>query len=337
MAEYYSTYIKKGDQVIIGDMSLLWMRFASLIDKKGKIEKIDTESTLKATVDDYIYGPSGGGKDKESVHEYKARFNAHALALVHYLMSNDDHIKKMFKYLGLIKLGLSVDQAFSLAFSTTFAEFDRQVTDYINNDSISGNSYRIGKGGIELPEAECRVNRVLQKEVMGELYSKILMLSCDLVGREGQLKMHADLAAIYPGLAEDVLLRRISLDPGNKLQLTNLAGIYAYSGRCREAAEIYEKLMSSHGDYTWLLNNYAWFLVTATDGELRNTAKAVELAERAVSQKKSSDNLATLAEVYFAGGLLQKAVNTAKEAVLLEKDNDYLKGLLEKYNSALKK
>jgi hypothetical protein len=74
------------------------------------------------------------------------------------------------------------------------------------------------------------------------------------------------------------------------------------------------------------------------DKELKNSKRAVELAEKSVAIKKTPGNLDTLAEAYYANGSIQKAVDTIKEAISLNNgDNEYLNKQLEKFMAASEK
>jgi len=70
-------------------------------------------------------------------------------------------------------------------------------------------------------------------------------------------------------------------------------------------------------------NRLAWLLATSADPVVRDPARAVILAERAISERREIGSLSTLAAAYAAAGRLPAAVAVAREALeLAVKAND---------------
>ena len=106
--------------------------------------------------------------------------------------------------------------------------------------------------------------------------------------------------------------------------------LFAENGRYREAIASYEKALSLSPDNPDILNNYAWLLVTVPEKNLRDPAKAMDLAERAVEIKPGTGYiLDTLALCLFMNGHKEKAIKTEEEAVAVDPENRelYLKQL----------
>jgi peroxiredoxin len=90
-------------------------------------------------------------------------------------------------------------------------------------------------------------------------------------------------------------------------------------GRVRDAAEYFQDAIDINPDYLLALNNQAWIMATDSDESLRNGAKAVEYALRAVevARDREPDVLGTLAAAFAEAGRFEEAVDTAEEAIRL--------------------
>ncbi|MBU4353037.1 MAG: tetratricopeptide repeat protein, partial [Nanoarchaeota archaeon] len=99
-----------------------------------------------------------------------------------------------------------------------------------------------------------------------------------------------------------------------------------------DAMEAYERIIEIAPNQAVSLNNLAWLLVTAPNEGLRDKARALELAKKAVALERSPVFLDTLAEAFYANGFRQEAVKIIKEAITLETGNtDYYEKQLEKF------
>jgi Zn-dependent protease with chaperone function len=164
--------------------------------------------------------------------------------------------------------------------------------------------------------------------------SFVLYLIC-VVGLAYYLNFTPVIQDLKYKLISNVLQQQISEDPYNIVLLRDLAMAYHEMGKYSEAIEAYERVLLLDGEQALVLNNLAWLLVTAPDEGLRNPKRALVLAEKAVALEKSPSFLDTLAEAYYANGSTQKAVETIKEAISLEKgDDEYYKRQLEKFSSS---
>lgn len=130
------------------------------------------------------------------------------------------------------------------------------------------------------------------------------------------------------------LNRELLREPNNIAIYQNLAMVYQHLGKYGEAIETYEKIIEMDPNEAVSLNNLAWLLVTAPNEDLRDKARGLELAKKAVALERSPVFLDTLAEAYYANGFLREAVQTIKEAIRLETGNtDYFEKQLEKFNN----
>ncbi len=115
--------------------------------------------------------------------------------------------------------------------------------------------------------------------------------------------------------AEAVLLQKIEEEPANPVW-TQLLGDLQYSRHHEpEAIAAYERTLKLAPGNHETLNNLAWLLLTATDPALRDPARALELARRAVVVQPLAQYLDTLALAYWQNGLTDQAILAEKRAV----------------------
>jgi TPR repeat protein len=94
-----------------------------------------------------------------------------------------------------------------------------------------------------------------------------------------------------------------------------------------EAMRWYRK--AADGGEVPALNSLAWILATSEDSAIRDGSNAVVFAEKAVAatNRKSPNDLDTLAAAYAEAGQFEKAVSTEQEAMALlqteAQKNDY--------------
>jgi Zn-dependent protease with chaperone function len=127
--------------------------------------------------------------------------------------------------------------------------------------------------------------------------------------------------------------QQLAKEPDNIL-LYRIAWAYQRLGRYDEAIETYERIISLDRQQATALNNLAWLLVAEAEDELRDPQRALALAKDAVALERFPTFLDTLAEAYYANGLVQEAIETIKEALDLATENrGYYKKQLKKFMS----
>jgi Zn-dependent protease with chaperone function len=121
----------------------------------------------------------------------------------------------------------------------------------------------------------------------------------------------------------------------NDIQLyQNLAMVYHRLGKYSEAIGAYERIIQLDPSQAVALNNLAWLLVTIPDEILRDKQRALVLAKKAVALERSPVFLDTLAEAYYANGLVPEAIRSIKEAISLATDGgEYYEAQLEKFRA----
>jgi tetratricopeptide (TPR) repeat protein len=103
------------------------------------------------------------------------------------------------------------------------------------------------------------------------------------------------------------------------------------------ALAAYEASLKLDADNPETLNNLAWLLVTSDDGKVRDPARALALAQRAVDLLKAPHIWDTLAECLYANSRFQEAVEAEKRALEMKPDDTKLYlDQLAKFEKALK-
>jgi tetratricopeptide (TPR) repeat protein len=116
----------------------------------------------------------------------------------------------------------------------------------------------------------------------------------------------------------------------------SLGRIYTETKQEKDAMEAYEQALKANPNDHQVLNNLAWLYASAADPKLRQPARSVEYATRAVeiSGRHDANYLDTLAEAYYANGQADKAVEAIKSAMALQPGNRSYKERLQKFEIA---
>jgi hypothetical protein len=88
-------------------------------------------------------------------------------------------------------------------------------------------------------------------------------------------------------------------------------------GNRRLAARHFAAAVAGRQDEPFLLNRLGWLLATSPEDDVRDGARAVEVAERAVriTRRDDATSLDTLAAAYAETGRFDAAVAAAREAI----------------------
>ena len=124
-----------------------------------------------------------------------------------------------------------------------------------------------------------------------------------------------------PSEAASHFREAIRFDPNMAIAHNNLAMALMQMGKPQEA-EVIEQMYEAARlapDQPEALNNLARVLTTCENHKLRNSAKAIELAQRAVelSNRQEPGYLGTLAAAYAEDGRSAEALQIAQEAIAL--------------------
>ncbi len=196
IAEYFGTYLERRGQIVLGDMSVLGDRFFDMLKPGGgQFVDIDSQSLFKATQSDFIIRDVMNNRQNREL----GRFYARSVAVVHYLNADSERRKKLYVYLTLLKRGYDQDEVFAHVFDTSYAEFDKEVHDYIFSRYVMGRTFPIGgNGGIAFPTITHTQKPLEKRQALEMLYSKITLLPESFLSNDSREKMFSDIEKIYP-------------------------------------------------------------------------------------------------------------------------------------------
>jgi Tfp pilus assembly protein PilF len=127
--------------------------------------------------------------------------------------------------------------------------------------------------------------------------------------------------------------KSLELQPESVETRDQLGATLAQQGRLKEAMAEWEKSLEYNPDDGNALNNVAWVLAAAPEASLRDGAKAIEFAQRALqlSGKRNAMIFRTLAAAYAENGRVADAIETARRGADLatEQKNAALREELE--------
>jgi tetratricopeptide (TPR) repeat protein len=130
--------------------------------------------------------------------------------------------------------------------------------------------------------------------------------------------------------------KALELRPDYANAHNNLGNALRQQGRIAEAVHEFEAALKSDPGSALAANNLAWILATSSDSSMRDGARAVQLAERAVLATDGKDPvlLHTLAAAYAENREFDKAVAAAQEALAIAEANG-ISSLAESLRSKL--
>jgi Zn-dependent protease with chaperone function len=151
-----------------------------------------------------------------------------------------------------------------------------------------------------------------------------------------QLNMGAMGSKLGDHLISTIILREIERSPENPSLYGLLGDLHYRRQNFAEVKQAYEKSLTLRPGQPQVLNNLAWLLATCPDERLRDPARALELALRAVQLEESAFILDTLAECYFANGHYAQAVAAGKRALAQAKgDRIHYEAQLRRFIGAI--
>ena len=139
--------------------------------------------------------------------------------------------------------------------------------------------------------------------------------------------------------AEAVVSHKMKQEPANPSWPRMLGDLFQEQGRAGEAVAAYEKALALAPANPTILNNLAWVLLADRDGnpaapEVRDPSRALGLALAASLAGRQGHILDTLAEAYWANGMVRQAVETGREAMALDPENRrYYQKQIQKFMS----
>jgi tetratricopeptide (TPR) repeat protein len=127
--------------------------------------------------------------------------------------------------------------------------------------------------------------------------------------------------------------KALQIEPNDADAHTGLGNALLRKGALKEAIAHYNEAMALAPQDPHSRSNLAWVLATSTDPSMRDGAKAVELAQQAVSLSGNRELLffRTLAAAYAETGRFSDAIAVIQQAIAIARmqGNTSLAGLLE--------
>ena len=134
---------------------------------------------------------------------------------------------------------------------------------------------------------------------------------------------------------EKVILREIDKGPHNPNLYGLLGNIYYSKKNWPGVRDAWEKALTLDPDNAEVLNNLAWHYATCDDKQYQDPDRALALATLAVRLEDLPHIWDTLAESYYVNGMHAQAVEAARRALALARENrSYYVGQLEKFRKA---
>jgi Tfp pilus assembly protein PilF len=140
----------------------------------------------------------------------------------------------------------------------------------------------------------------------------------DLLNQLGRGQEAVDVRRRAIGLYE-TLKAEFADDPRHRRNLVGsyleLANLLHRLGRHSEASEPYRKALALEEDDAGVNNDLAWFLATSPEPGVRDTARALRLAQKAVAARPDTYNFRnTLGVAYYRNGNDREAVTELEKA-----------------------
>ena len=134
---------------------------------------------------------------------------------------------------------------------------------------------------------------------------------------------------------EKVILREIDKGPGNPNLYSLLGNIYYRKKNWPGVQEAWEKALTLDPGHAEVLNNLAWHYATCENKQYRDPDRALALATLAVRLANLPHIWDTLAESYYVNEMHGQAVEAARNALALARENrSYYEDQLEKFKKA---
>ena len=145
---------------------------------------------------------------------------------------------------------------------------------------------------------------------LGEAPKKMLVPLIVRLGIEFQARGYRDKAMEHFRVAK-------SMDPTDITMEIRLGLIFEKRGQFDQARQLYESALKQNSNSTQALNNLAWLLATSADDQLRDPARALELARQAydLTNGRQPSLIDTLAATHAANGEFVVAAKTAQTAI----------------------
>lgn len=134
--------------------------------------------------------------------------------------------------------------------------------------------------------------------------------------------------------AEALIRQKIREQPDSGLWFQLLGDLHYSRNQEEEAKAAYEQALRLAPANPEALNNLAWLLLTAREPRLRNSERALLLAQKATAAQRTPHILDTLATAHWANGNLQEALALEEEALAKAgRQQDFYRSQMEKFRT----
>jgi protein O-mannosyl-transferase len=239
-------------------------------------------------------------------------------------------LTSLWRARAVVLLPTSLAVAGSLSFlsyrQTTYWHDTESLWSYTLNRSPENDVALAGLAGIEV--------------VRGQSDDAITHYRHALALRDGNAAAHSGLALALSrqrkiDKAIEHWQRSLEIQPDNTDARNYLGAALAGIGRTREAIEQWQQTLAFDPDNGNATNNLGWILATSPDATLRDGAKAVGYAKRAINVPGGDNPLVyrTLAAAYAENGQFGEAISAAEHAKQLAQaaGNSALASELDRY------
>lgn len=177
-----------------------------------------------------------------------------------------------------------------------------------------------------------RHNRKIRNSIVFYLVCLLLIGS---LGYQLNFSSNGHHLRVY--ILEKSLLNEISRNSNNP-ELHNILGmLYHDRKEYAKAIKAYENSLKLLLEQDQVLNNLSWIYATCEYPVYRNPQRALILAKKAAELNPSAEILDTLAESYYVNGEIEKAVETARKALVkASADRKHFEEQLSKFEQTLK-
>lgn len=150
MSEYWSSMQFEDGKVWFGDPSHNHGRERDLFDRYGNIF-FETRLLFSQSA---LHEGSSAAEKIENI-----RFYSRARFAIHYFNSTPELRRQLAYYLRLYNMGLSQEQAVTIAFKRTFHELDAALRDYVVKGMVR-HGFDVGPDGLDLPKFAVKVTPI---------------------------------------------------------------------------------------------------------------------------------------------------------------------------------
>ncbi|HJR08864.1 MAG TPA: tetratricopeptide repeat protein [Pyrinomonadaceae bacterium] len=276
LAEYYSTFeIEKDREVLLGKQ--ITNHILLLREKSMRLEDL-----LRVT----RRSPAYNERDKTGV------FYAQSWALVHYLLQSNQgqRVPQLGRFSELLANGKSLEESFQQAFQTDFKTMERELQNYVRNNSYRMNVFTAAKPLVF--EGEMQSATLTEAEAMAYL---------------GDLLLHSNRLED----AEARLQQSLTLAPDLPMAQASLGMLRVRQNRLNDAREHLRKAVAANSQNYLTHYYYAYALSrdTTAPGRISNIPAETAAAMRA-ELKKAIELNPRFPEPYYLLGVVSLVTNT---------------------------